>query len=215
MAEIFGSTTTTPLNPDVFSDDVDLTNYVKNTDYATADGNGGIVKVTASSGININNNGVLYVNPAYSSDIAKKSSQRLPIVPHMLDYAVKVGLTTNQETWSEEERQSARDLIGVSEIIGDIDAALDNIIEIQEELICIKFTFGKALKGMTWREWLESSYYLDYLNSLIFEVDAFHINDRNQVVNKIGDPINRYENGVNYDVYADDVILAGNVYAIG
>lgn len=106
---------------------VDLNGYVKNTDYATASGNGGIVKVTATNGISINDNGVLYVNPAYSSDIAKKSSQRLPIVPAMLDYAIKVGMTTNRETWTEEEKQSARDLIGITEMIGDIETLLGGI----------------------------------------------------------------------------------------
>lgn len=53
-----------------------------------------------------------------------------------LDYAVKKALTNPlNTTWTEEEKASARTLLGVDGLVGDIEAALDSIITIQESLI--------------------------------------------------------------------------------
>lgn len=67
---------------------VDLTNYVKNTDYATTT-TGGVVKLNPSYGINRNTaNNNLYINAATESEIANRSSIYKPIVPSNLEYAV-------------------------------------------------------------------------------------------------------------------------------
>ena len=68
---------------------VDLTNYIKDTDYATSS-KGGVVKINASYGINRNTvNHALYLVSATNSDIDGKTNIYKPIVPSNLDYAVK------------------------------------------------------------------------------------------------------------------------------
>lgn len=97
----------------------ELVGAVGNTDYATAD-NVGVIKTSRSRGLGIDANGTLYIDSAGKAEILAKQNYRNPIVPNTLDYAVKVGMTTNQETWTEEEKQAARELVGA---IGDTDYA--------------------------------------------------------------------------------------------
>ena len=92
--------------------DVDLTDYVKNTDYATPSGKAGIVSASSKYGIAASSGGVLTINQANQSDIDKKIDYK-PIVPANLDYAVKVGLTTNTETLTEEEKVNAQSWLGL------------------------------------------------------------------------------------------------------
>jgi len=66
---------------------VDLTSYVKNTDYATSLV-GGVVKTGSNLGILINQNGNPYIDYAQNTDIDAKTSYRKPIVPAQLNYAV-------------------------------------------------------------------------------------------------------------------------------
>ena len=68
--------------------EVDLTNYVKNTDYATAN-NVGLVKANGSSGISVNSAGGIGVVKATDTEIDAKSNSYKPIVPANLEYAVK------------------------------------------------------------------------------------------------------------------------------
>ena len=80
---------------------VDLTEYIKNTDYAS-DNIAGIVKVktnTNSHGIKLNNDKILQVACAERTDIAAKASFARPIVPAHLEYAVEV--CTNQDSNAE------------------------------------------------------------------------------------------------------------------
>ena len=68
---------------------VDLTDYVKDTDYATGS-KGGVVRINASYGINRNTvNHSLYIIGATNADIDAKTNIYKPIVPSNLDYAVK------------------------------------------------------------------------------------------------------------------------------
>lgn len=67
--------------------EVDLTEYVKNTDYATQD-KAGVVKYSSNWGINMNSTGFIYVNEATPNLIYKKASHYHPITPANLDYAV-------------------------------------------------------------------------------------------------------------------------------
>ena len=72
------------------------TNYVTNTDYATAEV-GGVVKVATSGnsyGIIKNSNNIIQISYAEKSDIAAKGSYTKPITPVNLDYAVEI--CTNQ-----------------------------------------------------------------------------------------------------------------------
>lgn len=67
---------------------VDLTDYVKNTDYVTSS-SPGIVKIGSGFGIWVNGNHQLYVSKATNTEIDKRVSNYTPIVPSNLDYAVK------------------------------------------------------------------------------------------------------------------------------
>lgn len=92
----------------------DLTDYVKNTDYATAI-KAGVFTVNAYGfhGLTMIDNGTrLAVSGASNTDIDNATSVFKPIVANNYKYAVKKAITTNTETWTDDEMQSARDLIG-------------------------------------------------------------------------------------------------------
>jgi len=92
--------------------EVDLSDYVKNTDYAN-ESKGGIVKVNKGYGVGRLADGSLYVEFATKKEIADKTHSRKPIVPLTLDYAVMSGLTNPiKHTWTEEQKGSARKTIG-------------------------------------------------------------------------------------------------------
>ena len=93
------------------SAEIDNTLYVKFTDYATAN-KAGIVKTNASLGIAVGDHGDIRIQPAYRADILAKTNGYKPIVPNTLDYAVKVGITTNTETLTDEEKASACEWLG-------------------------------------------------------------------------------------------------------
>lgn len=90
---------------------VDHSEYVKFTDYATAS-KGGVAKVFAGNhGLNMTN-GILIIRPANQTEITAKTDPYKPITPATLDYSVKVGITTNTETWTDEEKAAACETIG-------------------------------------------------------------------------------------------------------
>ena len=105
---------------------VDLTGYVKDTDYATTD-KAGVVK--AGMGLSMLN-GAIQVEYAKENQIEGKSSYRNPITPVNLDLAVKTGITTNQLPLTAEEQQAAKNWLGVVDGGGggsaDIPSALPN-----------------------------------------------------------------------------------------
>ena len=68
--------------------EVDLTDYVKNTDYAGTT-NAGTVRYNNSYGIRATTTGYLQTIAAAESEIDDKTSSYKPIVPKTLDYAVK------------------------------------------------------------------------------------------------------------------------------
>ena len=91
---------------------VDLTDYVKNTDYATGDV-GGVVKIGGSYfGLAFNGSNQLYVSKATESEVTAKASHYKPIVPSNLDSAVKTGVTTNTIELTDDEKTSARTWLG-------------------------------------------------------------------------------------------------------
>lgn len=80
---------------------VDLTEYVKNTDYAT-NTKAGVVKVATSGntrGIIIAADNILQISCAERSDILGRASYNKPITPVNLEYAVEV--CTNQDSEAE------------------------------------------------------------------------------------------------------------------
>lgn len=91
---------------------VDLTDYVKKTDYATTT-SAGITRYFRDYGVNITQSGYPFVVTAQQAEIDAKTAQYLPITPKCLDYAVKVALTTNSITLTDEEKASAQAWLGI------------------------------------------------------------------------------------------------------
>lgn len=90
--------------------EVDLTDYVKNTDFAS-ETNAGVAKTTYRYGIITDGNGFLSIYPATNAHIDGKSVKN-PIAPNNLDYAVKVGVTTNEIELTDEEKTAACEWLG-------------------------------------------------------------------------------------------------------
>ncbi len=102
--------------------EVNFDDYVKNTDYATKT-NAGVVLIDDRYGVRILN-GVLDVCAANNSHIDQRTMKesplyeripntRYPIVPANLDYAVKVGVTANVITLTDDEKTAAQAWLGV------------------------------------------------------------------------------------------------------
>lgn len=97
-------------------DDEALKDYVKFTDYATVD-KAGVIKYAAEKGITVGTDGVASLYQASKFDIDNKKDLYKPITPFRLDYAVKVGMTTNTETWTDEDKAAACETIGALKTI--------------------------------------------------------------------------------------------------
>lgn len=108
------------------SEHPDLTEYVKNTDIATAT-NPGVVKVNPSYGLDVTTpSNTLYVTKSSNSEIVAKINGYKPIVPATLDYAVKVGVTTNTIALTPEEQIAAKQWLGIVPISQeDYEALVD------------------------------------------------------------------------------------------
>lgn len=109
---------------------VDLSEYQKSTDESLNTTNKTIVgainevkddipftNTYSGVGLQINNAKTLQISSAVNTDINAKSSNYKPIVPKNLDYAIKVGLTTNNITLTDEEKASALSWLGVTDLI--------------------------------------------------------------------------------------------------
>lgn len=94
--------------------EVDPSEYVKFTDFAT-ENKAGVVKNYYnkwSSGIEFLTDGSIKTACASEVDIKAKVNDTMPIVSKNLDKAVKVGVTTNTETLTDEEKASACEWLG-------------------------------------------------------------------------------------------------------
>lgn len=92
--------------------EVDLSGYVKNTDYASSE-KAGVVKVISNQGIEMDKE-VISISPANRQTIDTKASYRMPIVPAHLDYAVMKALSDSKYAWTEEEKSNSRKLLGAT-----------------------------------------------------------------------------------------------------
>lgn len=109
-----------------------LINAVGPSDYATST-EGGTVLVKSGYGIGHNTAAGLYTIQASEAAIDKKTNQYTPITPKVLDYAVKVGVTTNTITLTDEEKANARNWIEASSQ-ADITAINQNISTIEGKI---------------------------------------------------------------------------------
>lgn len=109
--------------------EVDLSEYVKK-DYIATGTSVGLVTINYnqwSSGLSLSSNGRIAISAAQQDEIASKNQDYRPIVPSNLDYAVKVSLTTNTETLTDEEKAQAQSWLGITDLIGDIESLLGGI----------------------------------------------------------------------------------------
>ena len=72
----------------------------------------GRIKTSQTYGIKVVSNGLIAPQMASNAEIDGKTQQYTPIVPANLDYAVKKALSGTEQAWTEEEKQSARNLLG-------------------------------------------------------------------------------------------------------
>lgn len=103
------------------STQIDLTDYVKNTDYATHT-KGGVVRINGSFGITEYYDGIIGVTTPTEEEINDKVKYK-PLTPFFIDKVIQVGLTTNSLEWTDEQKQLARALIGA---VGQTDYATDS-----------------------------------------------------------------------------------------
>ena len=90
---------------------VDHSEYVKFTDYASQ-ATAGVVKVFAGNhGLNVTN-GILIILPASNAEIEGETNIYKAITAGNYKYAVKVGITTNTETLTDEEKATACEWLG-------------------------------------------------------------------------------------------------------
>ena len=81
-------------------------------DYPTAS-KAGVIKYEGNQfGIYLTGDGVIKTEPATEAEILAKVNIYKPITPRRLSYAVKVGITTNTETLTDEEKASACEWVG-------------------------------------------------------------------------------------------------------
>lgn len=106
---------------------VDLTDYVKNTDYAT----------TLKAGVTISADDSALMNERYGKN------GEMPYVPSIrLSFAVKRGLINGKCNWTDEEKASARGLLGA---VGSTDYATQT----KAGLITFSSNYGMQLIGTT------------------------------------------------------------------
>ena len=76
----------------------------------------GLTKIPGTTyGLYINSTGYLMTSAASTTDIDGKTNANKPIVPSNLDYAIKVGVTTNTNTLTSTEKTNACSWLGASQ----------------------------------------------------------------------------------------------------
>lgn len=157
------------VNTAVPQNDVDLDEYVKKTDYATT-AQGGVIKVDDRYGSRVLN-GILDIIPAVNTEIDTRqvndkpitlvnNNNRHTITPATIDYAVKKVLIDKKIELTDEEKSAALAWFGLGDIVARIEAleelGLEVTINMSDELgNPIEL---KLVRGMTWSEWIGSSY---------------------------------------------------------
>lgn len=95
--------------------EVDLSEYVKNTDIATT-AKAGLGYATNTYGIMLTSGGQYRINPATDTQIKGKTTYPYaPITAKNMDFAVKHSLTTNANTLTDAEKGQVKSWLGISE----------------------------------------------------------------------------------------------------
>lgn len=104
---------------------VDLTDYVKKTDYANSS-TGGVVRVqNGSHGLMVSSYGILTIYKATEAQIKGKNSDHAPLVTKNIDLAVKTGVTTNTIELTDDEKTSACNWLGTVKTVSLTQADYD------------------------------------------------------------------------------------------
>ena len=108
------------------------TQIIRETDYA---GNSikGVVDVRSAFGMSVDQYGRIYNVLADEATISGKTDIYKAITANKIDYAVKQGLAYSKLAgtgfaWTDGEKASARELLGINTLIGDINTALEAIL---------------------------------------------------------------------------------------
>lgn len=93
----------------------DLTDYVKKTDWATANDPGVILipKTSTNKGIARGNTSPMIEILPTTTDLIDKRKGLNPVVPSNIDYAVRAALTDPKILWGDEQKTAARETIGL------------------------------------------------------------------------------------------------------
>ena len=104
---------------------IDLADYVKKTDYATVNGDYGIVKIgSGGTGITVNKNGAMQIVSATDNEVAEENDSTYRCLqPRHISSIVKKGLSDSIVEWTEDEKTSARTLI---DAVGSTDYAKES-----------------------------------------------------------------------------------------
>ena len=98
---------------------IDVTEYIKNTDYASAD-NAGVVKVRdGTNGLKMYSNGWIGLNGATNNEVLNKTTVSHPLFPQHIDDIVKTGITTNKHTLTLDEQAAAQKWLGVETYVNN------------------------------------------------------------------------------------------------
>lgn len=118
------------LNADIILKTSDIENnsgYIKNTDYASTT-RAGLVKLSNVYGTSVGGQGEVLIYKATISDIDDRTHKYRPIVPETSDYSTMKSLTDpKNHTWTEQEKASARNTLGITDLIGNIDILLQSV----------------------------------------------------------------------------------------
>lgn len=123
---------------------INLSNYVQKTDYANVN-DAGIVKVNPAYGLVMGVNGTAMINPTNSIELKAGTNTRHPVVPNVLHQSVFYGLSraagvnlassteetapdgTNPGVYPEAAKTAIQGLLGITDLIGDINTVLDSV----------------------------------------------------------------------------------------
>lgn len=110
--------------------DVDLSSYVKKTDYATGDSHG-VISTNAFYGIHLTDNGVAMISLASNDEIKNRTTRYRPITPFNLDYAVQ---SAGDPRYVKQE-DYVSGVAGMEERLGNLEAAAEGKLY-TESVLC-------------------------------------------------------------------------------
>lgn len=148
-------------NDSGFVDSEALKGYVKDTDYATYE-KAGLLKLDRANGLRLDNNNNIYIDSPNDTELKEKKTVNAPLKPQMIDKIVKYGLTDNKLDWTDEEKKSARDLLGIANDTNYGQLELINEVEISEEITALSISEDMNGEPFELREAILFGYFPEY-----------------------------------------------------